>query len=55
MEKFLVEPLLSAEVSTVIIIDALDECKDDDPESAILPVLGGAIRDIPEVKFFITS
>ena len=55
MEKFLVEPLQSADISTVIIIDALDECKDEDPESAILLVLGQSVSDIPRVKFFITS
>ena len=55
MEKFLVEPLQSAAISTVIIIDALDECKDEDPESAILLVLGQSISKIPQVKFFITS
>ena len=55
MEKFLVEPLQSADISTVIIIDALDECKDEDPESAILLVLGQPVLDIPGVKFFITS
>jgi hypothetical protein len=32
MKKLLVEPLRSADVSTVIIIDALDKCKDDEPE-----------------------
>ena len=55
MEKFLVEPLRSADISTVIVIDALDECKDDDPESAILLVLGQFVSDIPGVKFFVTS
>ena len=55
MERFLVEPLRSANISTVIVIDALDECKDDDPESAILPVLGKSILDIPGVKLFITG
>ena len=55
MEKFLVQPLRSAGISTVIVIDALDECKDDDPESAILLVLGQSVSDIPGVKFFITS
>ena len=55
MEKFLVEPLQFADISTVIVIDALDECKDDDPESAILLVLGQFASDIPGVKFFITS
>jgi len=55
MQKFLVEPLRSADISTVIVIDALDECRDDDPESAILLVVGQSVRDIPGVKFFITS
>jgi hypothetical protein len=55
MQKFLVEPLRSADISTVIVIDALDECRDEDPESAILLVLGQSVRDIPRVKFFITS
>ena len=55
MHKFIVEPLLSAGVSTVIVIDALDECKDDNPESAILLVLGQLVSEIPRVKFFVTS
>jgi Cdc6-like AAA superfamily ATPase len=55
MEKFLVKPLQSAAISTVLVIDALDECKDKDPESAILLVLGQLVSKIPRVKFFITS
>ena len=55
MEKFLIEPLRSADISTVIVIDALDECRDDDLEPDILPVLARTIRDIPKVKLFITS
>ena len=55
MQKFLIEPLRSADVSTVIVIDALDECRDEDPESAILLVLGELVSKIPRVKFFITS
>ena len=55
MRKFIVEPLQSADISTVIVIDALDECKDEDPESAILLVLGHSVSEIPRVKFFITS
>jgi len=55
MRKLIVEPLRSAGVSTVIVIDALDECKDEDPESAILFVLGQSVSKIPHVKFFITS
>ena len=55
LQKFLVNPLRSADVSTVIVIDALDECKDEEPESAILLVLGQSVSQIPRVKFFITS
>ena len=55
MERLIVEPLRSAEISTVIVIDALDECKDDEPSSAILSVLGRLVEQIPRVKFFITG
>ena len=55
MQKLLVGPLQSAGVSTVIVIDALDECRDEDPESAILFVLGQLVSKIPKVKFFVTS
>ena len=55
MEQLLVKPLQSMDVSTVIVIDALDECKDEDPESAILLVLGKSVSKLPNVKFFITS
>ena len=55
MQKFLVDPLRSADISTVIVIDALDECKDEHPESAILLVLDQLVSKIPRVKFLVTS
>ena len=55
MGKLIVEPLRSAGVSTVIVIDALDEYADDEPQSTILSVLGRLVEEIPEVKFFITG
>ena len=55
MQKLIVEPLRETGISTVIVIDALDECKDDEPSSAILSLLGRFIEDITEVKFFITG
>ena len=55
MGKLIVEPLRLAGVSTVIVIDALGECKDDEPSSAILSVMGRFVEQIPRVKFFITS
>ena len=55
MDKLIVEPLRECGISTVIIIDALDECKDDEPASAILSVLGQFVSEIPKVKFFLTG
>ena len=55
MEKLVVQPLRLADVSTIIVIDALDECKDDESSSAILSVLGRFVDKIPNVKFFITG
>ena len=40
LENLLIGPLSEAKVSCVIVIDALDECIDDQPASAILSVLG---------------
>jgi hypothetical protein len=55
MKKLIVQPLVESAISTVIVIDALDECKDDEPASAILSVLGQFVAKIPKVRFFITG
>ena len=55
MEKLIVRPLNESGISTVIVIDALDECEDEEPASAILSVLGRLVSKIPEVKFFVTG
>jgi hypothetical protein len=55
MDKLIVQPLKESGISTVIVIDALDECKDDEPASAILSVLGRLVSEIPKVKFFLTG
>ena len=55
MNKLIVQPLIKSAISTVIVIDALDECKDHEPASAVLSVLGQYVTKIPKVKFFITS
>ena len=55
VEKIIVRPFKETGVSTLIIIDALDECKDNQPASALLSVLSRYIHEIPEVKFFITG
>ena len=55
MERLVIEPLKLVDLPTVIVIDALDECKDEEPSSAILSMLGRVVRQIPRVKFFITG
>jgi WD40 repeat protein len=55
MRKMIVQPLKKSGISTVIIVDALDECTDEEPASAILSVLGQFVSEIPNVKFFITG
>ena len=55
MERLIVGPLKAAHTPTLIIIDALDECKDETPASAILSILSRYIKEIPDVKFFVTG
>ena len=55
MKKMIVQPLAESAISTVIVIDALDECQDDEPASSILSVVGKFIAEIPNTKFFITG
>ena len=55
MHKLVVRPLKKSAVSTVIVIDALDECKDEEPASVILSVLAQFVSQIPKVKFFVTG
>ena len=55
MNRLIVGPLKRCAISTVIVIDALDECKDEEPASVILSVLGQFVSQIPNVKFFLTG
>ena len=55
MNNLVVKPLMKSAISTVIVIDALDECQDNEPASAILTVLGQFVEKIPKVKFFVTG
>jgi hypothetical protein len=55
LEEVIVGPLKTTQISTLIIIDALDECRDDEPASAILSILSRYMDQIPNVKFFITG
>ena len=55
MQSLVVDPLLSTGISTVIVVDALDECKGENPQSDFLCALGELVSTIPGVKFFVTS
>jgi hypothetical protein len=55
LESLLVDPLSGKGIACVIVIDALDECIDDQPASAILSVFGRFAKQLPLVKFFITG
>ena len=55
LEDLIVNPLASTEISCAIVVDALDECADDQPASAMLSVLARFVKQLPSVKFFITG
>ena len=55
MENLIVGPLKATCIPTLIIVDALDECRDEEPASAILSILSHYVDKIPNVKFFITG
>jgi hypothetical protein len=55
LEDLIVRPLASSKISCVIVVDALDECIDDQPASAILSVLGRHVKQLLSAKFFITG
>jgi hypothetical protein len=55
LEEVIIGPLKATHIPTLIIIDALDECKDTQPASAILSILSRYVDEIPKVKFFITG
>ena len=55
MNKLIAQPLVKSAISTVIVIDALDECKDEEPASALLSVLGRFVSELHKVKFFVTG
>jgi hypothetical protein len=55
LKDLIVDPLSSTGISCIIVIDALDECVDDQPASAILSVLARFPKQLPSVKFFITG
>ena len=55
MDRLIAQLLVKSDISTVIVIDALDECKDDEPASTILSALEKFVMKIPKVKVLVTG
>ena len=55
LKDLIIEPLSSTNISCIIVVDALDECVDDQPASALLSVLGRHVKSLSSAKFFITG
>ena len=55
LEQLIITPVTESSLETVILIDALDECKDTNLVSIVLRLLADTIAHIPSLKFFITS
>jgi hypothetical protein len=55
LDNLIVRPLQSTGIYVTFIINALDECEDHQPASAILSLLSRCIESIPFAKFFITG
>ncbi|KAF9646341.1 hypothetical protein BDM02DRAFT_3130432 [Thelephora ganbajun] len=55
MRRLIIWPLEESDISTVIVIDGLDECEDEEPASAILSILGQFASMIPKVRFILTG
>jgi hypothetical protein len=55
LETLLISPLKESGISTIVVIDAIDECRDDKSTSAILSVLGRHVDSLSSAKFFITG
>jgi hypothetical protein len=53
--ELLAKPVKESEIQTVVIIDALDECKDEESTSIMLKFLDENVKYLPNIKFFITS
>lgn len=55
LSMLLIEPLQLTGLSTVIVIDAIDECYDDGTVSEVISLLVNHIDDMPSARFFITG
>jgi hypothetical protein len=55
LDRLIVQPIEESKMTTVVVIDALDECKDESTTSTLLWFLAQNVGRIPSVKFFITG
>jgi hypothetical protein len=55
MDKLIILSLQSIDISMVMVVNALDELKYNEPPSAILSALGRLVEQIHRVRFFVTG
>ncbi|KAI0808949.1 hypothetical protein BC629DRAFT_1260523, partial [Irpex lacteus] len=55
LAELFVKPVKQSKIEAVIVVDALDECRDDNSVSLVLSFLADVVSSIPSIKFFITS
>jgi hypothetical protein len=55
IQELLVQPVKETGLEAIVIIDALDEYKDDGTLALFLTILDGAISQLPTIRFCITS
>lgn len=55
LDALIVKPATASGMKAVVVIDALDECRDDATTSLILSFLAANIQQIPNIRIFITG
>lgn len=55
LQCLIIEPLRASGLAIVVVIDALDECRDDQTVSTVLSLFSDQVHQIPAVKIFIAS
>ncbi|KAI0090500.1 hypothetical protein BDY19DRAFT_991945 [Irpex rosettiformis] len=55
LDELIVKPVTDSKMTTILLIDALDECRDNNSTSILLSFLAEIVEHIPSLKFFITG
>lgn len=55
LEELITKPAIASGIRAVVLVDALDECRDEGNISTVISLLGAAADRMPNLKFLITS